>query len=289
MKRRMSHLARALIAVALVGAPGVVAAKTVKQSLPTQGVDRVEVKLRSGHLTVRPGGATTLEVESDQPGLQVDTKDGLIRIDDKKLPEGTEVELHLALPAKLQLKAVIVSGRVDVEGVPDKVELKMIDGDTHIRRCGTLRVKAVSGEIEVAEASGDVELETVSGGVRLVGMSGERLKIKTVSGDIRAQAVDARDIELHAFSGDVRFEGSLRPGAELEVGVFSGDVLLRLPATQSFEFEAKSRDGRVQLQGPLQVFERSEHHARAKAGAGGPEIRVKSFSSDIRVEVGESK
>jgi len=74
--------------------------------------------------------------------------------------------------------------------------------------------------------------------------------------------------------------------ADYQFNSHSGDVVLVLPASSSFELEAGAFSGTVKTEFPIEVIgEISERQIKGKVGNGGAYIVAKAFSG--RVEIRE--
>lgn len=99
------------------------------------------------------------------------------------------VDYVVKLPAGTPLKAELVSGDVNIQGVRSDVTASTVSGDVTIATTGVARAHAVSGDLDVS-----------------MGSEGwDELDFNTVSGDItlRLPAAAAADVEFNSVSGDL--------------------------------------------------------------------------------------
>ena len=238
--------------------------------------DRPEVQVRA-----EPGASVdNIEISSTAKGVQVRVvnRKGQRRID------GTD--LYLRVPETASVEAETVSADIVLVGSRgENVILRTVSGD--------LQVEASPGRIELNSVSGDVEFEgsvtranaeTVSGEIVLVGASGE-VTASTVSGDVSLDGGEVSQGRFEAVSGDLILSLSLADAGRLSCDSMSGDVQLSLPAAQQAEFTAQSFSGNIRTdfgqstrvsKGPGVVLEHRE-------GDNGARIRLESFSGDISI------
>ena len=159
---------------------------------------------------------------------------------------------------------------------------------------GDIDVKAASRRVSIETVSGDLEFsgdtsrisaETVSGDMNLSGIAGE-IEATTVSGDMELQAGLVDSVKLETVSGDVTTVAEVSGNGKLSAESMSGDVTILLPASQDGLFRAQSFSGRISTD--FGSVEQARHgpgsHLKYLAGSNGAEVRVESFSGNIRLK-----
>lgn len=199
-------------------------------------------------------------------GIEVDVDVGELGADLGGL-QWADDDLTVHVPRGASVAVVSVSGEVGLSGVDGKARLKSVSGG--------VRLEGIRGELEAKAVSGDVVIENVHSAL---------LEAKTVSGSLRLSGMQSKRLRLKSHSGDIRFEGVLPAGGSLEAKTFSGDVEIRLARTSAFDLRARSRSGDVEIGFELKAGEKSEHEARGRAGGGGAELELSSFSGDLSVQ-----
>jgi DUF4097 and DUF4098 domain-containing protein YvlB len=106
------------------------------------------------------------------------------------------------------------------------------DFDIQVPAQVTLDLRTFSAPITVTNVSGDVEVEGFSSEIRLTDVAGPK-RVKTFSGEVRVQANTWTD------------------GDDMRVNTFSGDVVLRLPATARGDVVFDSFSGRFNSDLPV--------------------------------------
>ena len=170
---------------------------------------------------------------------------------------------------------------------------------------GALAVTSVSGEVEVADHEfAELAVRTTSGEVRIGAVRAGSIALHSVSGELEARAATARVVELGTTSGEITagaLSGEVRArsvsgevalswsqvGGPAEVVTTSGDADLTLPAGAAFRLEASSTSGDVSCGFPITVEEtggrRRKHALTGQVGTGGPPLKVRTVSGEIRV------
>lgn len=238
--------------------------------------DKAEVQVRG------EAGDTVEEVEitSSSKGVQV-------RIHNKKNKRNTDdTDLFLRVPVTASLEADGVSSDISVAGSKGgSIIFNTVSGDLEVDASPQrLELHSVSGDVEFEGEVGRSTVETVSGEITIVGASGE-VSLSTVSGDVTLEAGTLSRGRFESVSGDLILEVSLEDSGRLSCDSMSGDVNLRLPASQQAEFTAQSYSGGITTdfgrsssvsKGPGVMLQHSE-------GDNGAQVRLETFSGDITI------
>jgi len=200
-----------------------------------------------------------------------------------------ETHLRVQVPKESALEVSTVSGNVNSAGV-----------------LGTLRLRAVSGDIAAEIGPADVEAKSVSGNVKLRGhgqparlhvssVSGDvelkhaagELETSTVSGEITVELDPARSVHARSTSGDITFEGRLMRGADFDAQSVSGDLKVRANSEDGFDYEAQTLSGGITNCFNAESERSSQygpgHKLSGKRGAGAAQVHLKSMSGDLEV------
>ncbi|NNK37240.1 MAG: DUF4097 family beta strand repeat protein [Xanthomonadales bacterium] len=221
-----------------------------------------------------------VEISATSNGIQIRVKNPKNR----RRVDGTD--LYLRVPEQASIEADGVSTDITVNGGSgDSIMLSTVSGD--------LEVEASPARVELTTVSGDIELEgevmrstleSVSGDVTVDGLAGE-INLSTVSGDVSLEGGEASRGRFESVSGEMTLSLSVSDGGRLNCDSMSGDITLMLPASQQADFGAQSYSGDIRTdfgesvsvsRGPGTVLE----HA---AGDNGAKIRLESFSGDIAI------
>ncbi len=289
MSTSRSGWVRALVAGIAIGLPA--AAAGFEKSVAADGLTDVTVKTISGAVRVvgwdepRVRVMWTDDDPEQVPKLEVDA--GRLRIgpDTSGGGKGLSADLLVSVPRGLKLGVVTVSGDLDASGLGARVRLVTVSGEVKVRSCTeSVSVKTVSGDVEVRGLQGDLEVKTVSGEVAAHGSVSGLVEVKTVSGDIELRG-ELGKVRANSHSGEITIRCSLNPDGGIKARSFSGELVLALPAAAGFELDAGTRSGSVTVEHRLDAAEISQNHVSGRAGKGGPEIRLSSFSGDVKVGV----
>lgn len=257
-------------------ADAMVSIENIAGVIEIKGWDRNEARL-TGELG---NSVEELEVSASDSSLHINVANRNERnVDNTELmlmvPEGASVDAS-AVSADItitrmdneKLTASSVSGNVEVSSSSRRVSIETVSGDVEFDG-GTTRISAesVSGDIELAGISGEVSATTVSGDMDLQGGLFDSGKFETVSGDM-------------TVSAEISGNGKLRAES------MSGDVTIMLPASQSGVFKAQSFSGRISTD--FGSVDHAKHgpgsHLKYVAGNGDAEVRLESFSGNIKLK-----
>lgn len=211
-----------------------------------------DVDVRELRLVDRGGGRLELTADG-RPFLRT----GHLRVE---LPAGSRVEINST------------SGDLSVAGLGGPARLRSTSGEVRVRRAGDLQVTSVSGDVKLDEITGEVRLRTVSGDVNL-----------------RATSATAR-LEHTSVSGDLVFAGRCAAGCRIDVRTTSGDVVLALDPSSSFDLRYLSHSGDLNDQLGLARGPRlagppgGGESVRARGGSGDGSIDCSTFSGDLLVK-----
>lgn len=288
---RLSFAASAVaLALASTGCVDIVAGGGIgyvereEKRFPMSGRPDVIVSTFDGSIEVRPWDRPDVLVEIEKYALDRDMV-GDIEVLSEQSGNRVTVEVRLkrtrhgwginrgarlivSMPEAADLQATSGDGSIDVEHVAGRLELRSGDG--------SIRGRALSGDIRAQTGDGSIRLSEIDG----------RLNAGTGDGSIVASG---RLSALRARSGD----GSVRIHAETgsaasedwDVSTGDGSVTIDLPDRFDAELDAHTADGRVSVSDRSfsEASERSRRSLRARLGAGGRSVRVRSGDGSIRL------
>ena len=196
-------------------------------------------------------------------------------------------DLKLMVPHGANIDASAVSADIVVSGLDnDKLTASSVSGDVEVEASSQrVSIESVSGDVEFSGHTERISAESVSGDINLSGISGE-ISATTVSGDMELHAGSIEGAKLETVSGDIIATGELSDNARLSAESMSGDVTIFLPSSQNGLFKAQSFSGRIYTDfGSVQHAKHGpDSHLKYNVGSGGSEVRVESFSGNIKLK-----
>ncbi len=289
------------LAGALLLAQPALAATPVDQTRPLSADGSVRVQNLKGEVIVRTWdraqvhvtgslgeGVEKLEIGPGGDSLSIEVKyprgGGWFGGGNRSEPSRIEVRM----PAGASLDVDVVSARVDVQGFAGRrLGVDSVSGGVRVRasRAAEARFDLVSGDLEAELDSGDISVDTVSGDIRLSGRGGGELGVDTVSGDADLVFDSLRRVAMDSVSGDLALQTALAPSGRISADTVSGSVRLRLPAGSSARLSVETFSGGISS--PVGKV-RSEKYGPGKTldarmGGGDGEVRLVTFSGDVRV------
>lgn len=229
--------------------------------------------------------------------IKVTAEPGVVRIE-TKYPESrgfwggnsinVSIDYQLWIPDTASLEAKSVSGDVRVEQAGGQVKAATVSGDVVVsggRK--SIAAKTVSGDVEVEGAEGDCDLESVSGDVSASRIKGS-VDAGVVSGSVRLVEIsEARSVNAKSVSGSVEYRGRVYPDGRYQFKSHSGNLILALPPDSSFDLEAETFSGSVNIEFPVEVIGKiSPKEIRGKVNKGGAIIIAKAFSGSVKIKKG---
>lgn len=242
------------------------AAVGVKAELGSE-VERVEVKSSGNHTTVHV----------------------LLRHGSSFSWGRDETHLHVQVPKDSELDVSGVSATVTTAGVLGVQRLRSVSGDVAAETGPSdFEAKSVSGSLKV-HGHGQparLRLTSVSGDIELKHAAGE-LDISTVSGQVSAELDPARAFHARSTSGDITFEGRLLRNADVDVQSVNGDLKVRAPSEDGFQYELQSLSGDINNCFNAKAERSGEygpgHKLDGTRGAGSAHVRLKTMSGELEL------
>jgi DUF4097 and DUF4098 domain-containing protein YvlB len=180
-------------------------------------------------------------------------------------------------------------GRVRAELPPgSSVEVQTASGDIVVQDVnGRVRLRSTSGEVHVRRAT-DVEVRTISGDLALDEITGEA-RLRTVSGDARITQDGAGRLEYGTTSGDLDWTGACGAHCRLEARTTSGDIVLHLAPSSSFDLRYLSHSGELCDQVGVKIADAMPNRhgggmTHATLGSGEGVIECQTFSGDLQLK-----
>ena len=250
--------------------------ENVAGQIEIQGWDRDEV-----HLTGRLGDSVEeLKIDETSSELQI-----TVVIRDERDIDNTV--LKLKVPAGANVNANAVSANIEISGLDnEKLTGTSVSGNVEVQaKSQWVSLESVSGNVGFSGQTARISAESVSGDIELSGLSGD-VEATTVSGDMELEAGMMDRGKFETVSGDIRISAELSGSGRLNAESMSGDVVVSLPASQSGLFKAQSFSGRISTD--FGSVSSAKHgpgsFLKHVAGNGGAEIRVESFSGNIKLQ-----
>ena len=232
------------------------------------------------HLTGELGdSAKELDIDASASSLQISVQNHNQRNIDA-------TRLRLMVPNRADIDAEGVSADIFVNGMNnEKLSASSVSGDVEIDASSEwVSIESVSGDVDFSGSTSRITAESVSGDINLSGISGE-ISATTVSGDMELQAGSITSAKFETVSGDIVTTGQISDSGRLTAESMSGDVFINLPSDQTGQFKAQSFSGRISTD--FGSVEKAKHgpgsHLKYMSGKGGAELRVESFSGNIKL------
>ncbi len=259
-----------------IEAGAMVSIENIAGKIEIQGWDRKEA-----HLTGELGNSVDeLEISASESSLQI-----VVANRNERNVDSTE--LKLMVPKGASIDATAVSADVNVSGLDnEKLTASSVSGNVRVNSSSRrVSIESVSGDVEFTGQTARISAESVSGDVELSGVSGE-VSATTVSGDMELQADLIESGKFETVSGDMMIHTKVSGNGKLSAESMSGDVTVLLPAAQSGVFKAESFSGRISTDFGSVDQAKYGPGSRLKyvAGDGGAEVRVESFSGNIKLK-----
>jgi DUF4097 and DUF4098 domain-containing protein YvlB len=153
---------------------------------------------------------------------------------------------------------------------------------TNVR--GRANVVATNGSATIRNVSEGVRARAISGSISITDCKGS-IYATTVNDSITLANVDGQDITAKSTSGNVHFTGKFQNGGHYEFETFNGNVVLILPPDSSFNLMAKTFNGSINTEFPLQLTRTTGGSLMSGTiGKGGADVRVTDFNGSVQIK-----
>ncbi|MBL7542700.1 MAG: DUF4097 family beta strand repeat protein [Bdellovibrionaceae bacterium] len=250
--------------------------------------EKYNMKINSGHLALDYKHREHTERTEDQWTLNVPQKKLVLK------PFSGDIAIKSTRDTKIK---IIATGRIDkaqndklltITETPDELTVTELKGaiqdlEVHIEVPTTF-----NQEIEFDSTSGDVsiedlnvaqaELKTISGEITLNRFTTPRLSIETVSGDTKVRnSTITKQISGESVSGEIEIENN--ESSEANLKSISGDIKLKMPKNNLFNFNLQSSSGDIHNKYTVDTKANKQNVNKAKLN-----IQVSTTSGDIEIE-----
>jgi len=294
------------------------------RTLSVNGGVNLEIETGSGSIQVRTGSSNEVRITGhihpnnwlfgspgdaverleQNPPIQQSGNDIRIgHISDPEIRRNVSVSYEVVAPANTKLHSSTGSGHQDISGVSGPVEANTGSGGVKVSDIGSgVRAQSGSGNIDIDNIKGSVYARAGSGSIRAVDIaggfdgqtgSGHLSLEQTAPGSVHAETgsggLDLHNVrgslEARAGSGGIHADGE--PTGEWILNTGSGGVELRFPHNASFDLNAHTGSGSINVSQPITVqgsMGKKEIHG--KVGGGGVPVNVQTGSGSISIDYG---
>ena len=213
---------------------------------------------------------------------------GKVEIDETKRGNRVSVLSHLLEGADAS------TGRVDYDVlVPAdaSVTLHSATGPLHVEKLrGDVMLEGSTAMVDVRDVNAaHIHIKTLNGPVTLTNVSDGYVEVTSVSGDVALNAVNGAQVHVNSSSGKIHYDGDFGQAGQYSLTSHSGDIEAIAPSYASIEVVARSVQGKVENDFPLQPEHTSFVTRAGSAFAGtvgkaASSVRLLSFSGKIHLK-----
>ena len=204
--------------------------------------------------------------------------------------QGQASVIEVSVPTGAGVTVDSVSANVDVAGVAGRsLSVDTVSGDVVVRaaRPAEASIDSVSGDLDLDLQTASIAVDTVSGDVRIRGRVTGVVDLETVSGDVELAAGQVERLSISSVSGDSRVKARLAPGGRITTDSVSGGLTLSLGRDTSARLRVETFSG--DISSPVGTVKAEQYgpgkSLETRLGAGAGDVRLESFSGDVRIEL----
>ena len=255
-------------------------------------VDRIQVK------AAQDGNTITVDVPKPSP------------LETTGMRRTPSANLVVSVPLRTAVVARSGDGSISVRRVAGRLDLDTDDGNVHVEELtGDFVIRTGDGAVDARRIEGGGRVNTRDGNIRADGMF-TSLSLETGDGAVDLDGRVEGDTRIHTGDGNVRARGvftslTLETGdgaievagrdgtavaSDWTVTTGDGNITLDLPAGVNADLDAQTSDGHVdagrlasQEDQPAGGEARERRSVRAKLGAGGKALKIRSGSGSITI------
>lgn len=182
------------------------------------------------------------------------------------IPRPAGANISITAPADSTIDLATSNGRIEIK-------------DIH----GSGPVHTSNGRIVMDNVRGEHEVHTSNGRIVIDGMEGDA-DVQTTNGSINIKRMHGA-VKAASSNGSISFEGELPEGSVSRFETSNGSVKVRLQGEPDARVTARTSNGRVNANLPLQsVSTQGRSHIEGVAGNGSGELVIRTTNGSINIE-----
>ena len=248
-------------------------ARTVVDTVGLEKGDDVELHARRGHIDVRTWDRAAIRVRAEIVGddpeqveettIEVSRDTGGVAVK----PDGEDVES----PGFFEVVGAAFFGHEEPKGPETNYTVRLPSW-------ASLRLSMNAASAEITGLQSEVEIEGISSSVTVRDVEG-RVVAGTLSGRLHAENIEG-ELLLGTFSGNLEAKVSTLAD-DLQMGSFSGDAEITLPADAAFDLQTDVSWGGVTSDFSLPDSVSATEAPEVPIGGGGPMVVFESFTGSL--------
>ncbi len=232
----------------------------------------ISVKSAPGHQVIVNAilHSDKVEIEQNQRGNRIAIVSRVLAGADT---ETGMVEYEVTLPADASVTLTSATGTLHAEGLR-----------------GDLVLEGNTGSVDVRDLSqGHVHVKTLDGPVTVTNVNDGHVEITSVSGLVALKSVWGPLVQVNSNRGNIAYDGDFGGGGQYTLVTNTGNIEAIAPAYASIEVVAKSVQGKVENDFPLQsthssMAERAGSAFAGTLGKAASSVKLLSFSGRIHLK-----
>jgi DUF4097 and DUF4098 domain-containing protein YvlB len=212
-----------------------------------------------------------IQVDSSQQGNRIQVRS---HASGKPTGDQAKVDYDVQVPADLMLTVRSDDGPIHIEKLRSDMTLEGDEAEITLNDCNNAHV----------------HVHAVKGPVTITNLSNGHVEVTSLGGDVVLNSVSGPKVTVNTTKGNIRYTGDFAGGGDYLFNTHSGAIEVTLPTSASVELSARSINGSVEQDFPMQQNLHAPFQStpgRSFAGtsnSGASSVELRSFSGKIRVK-----
>jgi hypothetical protein len=207
----------------------------------------------------------------------------------------TWVNFDVTVPRVINLDITTDEGDITISYIDGEIEIDTDEGNIELHEIRSPEISVITDEGNIllehiraplSASSSRLLVDTDEGDMELMDVEIERLKIESDEGDVTADMLRCERLDFYSDEGSIEADLAILPGGDYRCRTDEGDILLFLPRDASFSITARSQEGEIRSDFPVQVKEIGDGERIDDAvGDGGADVYL--FVDEGRIQLRE--
>ncbi|UCE18345.1 MAG: DUF4097 family beta strand repeat protein [Gemmatimonadota bacterium] len=176
----------------------------------------------------------------------------------------TWVNFDVTVPRETNLDIITDEGDIIISSADGKVEVDTDEGNIELYEIRSHEISVITDEGDMllehirapaSASSSRLLVDTDEGNTELADVEIERVKIESDEGNVTADMLRCERFDFYSDEGSIEADLAILPGGDYRCRTDEGEIILFLPRDASFSITARSQEGEIRSDFPIEVKE----------------------------------